>query len=112
MPDKKQAKKGRGAADYGGLDPELMREMDALLQSTSRLDLNNKSGVDLSSYNYASLAKTIRHESFWVLQLEHMGSVDKAGRPIPDEEVRSTPGACPIFTIYCYDDKERIRVTR
>ncbi|KAG6909441.1 hypothetical protein DXG01_000426 [Tephrocybe rancida] len=127
--------------DYGGMDPALMQalvskippnavtgrvdlgdimkymsehpdDMETLMASTSTLGLSDGADEDLSGYDYASLARTIRHESFWVLQLEHLGSVDSAGRPIPDEKAHLMKGARHTFMVYCYDDREQFRVTQ
>jgi hypothetical protein len=66
---------------------------------------------DLSGYDFASLAPTIKHESFWVLQLEHMGMVDASERPVDSSNVHINHGVEPSFVVYCYDDQEKYRVT-
>ncbi|KAF8061481.1 hypothetical protein FPV67DRAFT_281733 [Lyophyllum atratum] len=141
MSGKKNVKRAKKTpADYGGMDPEIMRaivdkippnavtgrvdfgdimkymsknpdEMETLIKSTENLDLDKKD-EDLSRYDFASLAPKIRHESFWVLQLEHMGTVDASGRPLSSSAAHNTPGSRPTFMIYCYDDRESFRLTQ
>lgn len=58
-------------------------EMDNLLTAAGDLDASLKD-IDVTSYDFNALAPTIKHESFWVLQLENMGMVDASGRTIHD----------------------------
>ncbi|GLB35307.1 hypothetical protein LshimejAT787_0208720 [Lyophyllum shimeji] len=135
---KRAAKKA--SVDYAGMDPELMKaivgkippnavtgraaladimkymsenpeDLETVMKSMEHLDLDKK-GEGLSGYDFASLGPKIRHESFWVLQLEHTGILDASGRSTSTSAAHSTPGARPTFMIYCYDDHETFRVTQ
>lgn len=86
-------------------------EMNDLMASTESLDRDNKI-VDLSKYDFASLAPTIKHESAWVLQLEHMGMVDASGRPIDSSGAHTATGSRLSFMVYCYDDKGTYRAAQ
>jgi len=86
-------------------------EMDSVMKSMDHLNLDQKD-MDFSEYDFASLGPKIRHESFWVLQLEHTGMVDASGRPLFSSVAHNTPGSRPTFMIYCYDDREAFRVTQ
>jgi hypothetical protein len=79
----------------------------AMESMLSMMDEADKSSprVDMANYNYSTLKKTIKSESTWVVQLDHMGTVDANGRPVPPEEALSTPGTRQIWVIYCYDDR-------
>ena len=52
------------------------------------------SQLDLATYNYAALRP--KPESFWVVQLAHMGFVDRNGR----HSDNPFPGSQPAFQIY------------
>ncbi|KAH6918910.1 hypothetical protein BKA70DRAFT_1367014 [Coprinopsis sp. MPI-PUGE-AT-0042] len=65
---------------------------------------------DLSTYNYAPLAKKIKKDDVWVLQMESNGFVDKSGKYI-QKEAANVPGAKPVFLFYCYDLKTQCRLT-
>ncbi|RDB23978.1 hypothetical protein Hypma_008832 [Hypsizygus marmoreus] len=137
--EKRGGPRGQKPMDYGGMDPRLMAslvskipknavtgrvdlpdimkymsqhpdEMDALMASVKDLDLESKN-VDFSTYDFPSLAPTIKHESFWVLQLEHLGMVDASGRPRDPAAAHTSSGVRHTFMIYCYDDQEQYRVT-
>jgi hypothetical protein len=66
---------------------------------------------DLSKYNYAPLAKKIKKDDVWVLQMESNGFVDTNGKYVPNEEAANVPGAKPVFLFYCYDMKTQCRLT-
>lgn len=83
-------------------------ELENLTAEMDRLGLGDD--ADLSSFDFASLAKTIKHESSWVIQLETMDMVDASGNAV-DPSQTHLPGLRPSFMIYCYDDKTRYRVT-
>lgn len=86
-------------------------EMDALLTAMGDLD-NSLKDIDVTGYDFNALASTIKHESFWVLQLENMGMVDASGRTINDPaSANSIEGAQPAFVIYCYDGDNTYRAT-
>ncbi|KAF5387082.1 hypothetical protein D9615_001803 [Tricholomella constricta] len=93
---------------YMAQNPE---EMDTVMKSMEDLRLDDKD-IDLSQYDFASLAPKVRHESFWVLQLEHMGMVDASGRPVDPSKAHATAGARPTFMVYCYDDRRSFRMTQ
>lgn len=84
-------------------------EMDALMGQMAATDIN-KTDVDLSTYGFASLAPTIEHESFWVVQLETMGMVDAAGRAVDPSEGHGSAGLRPTFMIYIYETSGKHRV--
>ncbi|KII85079.1 hypothetical protein PLICRDRAFT_330928 [Plicaturopsis crispa FD-325 SS-3] len=129
-----------GPSDFGGLDPELMKaimgnippnpvtgrvemqdimkymtnnpaEMEELVSQMNGLKTQEGS-VDLASYDYASLAKTIKHESFWVVQLEHMGFTDSSGAPVDPSMAGSSSNVRQLFIIYVYDEKGGFRLTQ
>ncbi|KAF9009361.1 hypothetical protein BDQ17DRAFT_1421550 [Cyathus striatus] len=126
--------------DLGGIDPELMLSIVNKIPPnpvTGQVDLSdiinymsqnpsqmedvmaqmNTMGLDdsiedLSKFNYTSLASNIVHESFWVVQLENMGMVDKSGNVVDPADIEKSPaGLRPSFIIYVYDDKGSYRVT-
>jgi hypothetical protein len=68
--------------------------------------------VDLSGYDFTSLARTIKHESFWVFQLKFMGHVDSLGRSLEVGEASSASGVRPTFMIYCIDERGSIRTVQ
>lgn len=86
-------------------------EMETLMGQVEATDIG-KTDVDFSSYEFTSLASTIEHESFWVLQLESMGMVDAAGRAVDPSEGHSSTGLRPIFMIYCYETNGMYRLTQ
>lgn len=87
-------------------------EMEALLGAAGDLDSSLKD-IDVTGYDFNALAPAIKHESFWVLQLESMGMVDASGKAITDtKNAHLIEGAQPSFIIYCYDDKNSYRATR
>lgn len=95
--------------------PDIMKymsahpdEMEKLLAQADAANVGD-TNVDLTDFDYASLGRTIVHESFWVIQIGNMGFVDAAGKPLDAEAARITPGATPTFVIYCYDDGESHR---
>ncbi|KAF4608780.1 hypothetical protein EYR40_001127 [Pleurotus pulmonarius] len=90
---------------YMSTHPE---EMEKLLTQADAAKIGD-TNVDLAGFDYASLGRTIAHESFWVIQIENMGFVDATGKPLDAEAARTTPGATPTFIIYCYDDGESHR---
>ncbi|KAF8226164.1 hypothetical protein L208DRAFT_1454009 [Tricholoma matsutake] len=105
--------------NFGGMDTKLLKSIISKIPANSetgrvglpdimRFVSQNPSELndlmtDLSSHDFASLAPTIKHEFFWVLQLEHVGMVDASERPVDSSN--------PSFVIYCYDDQERYRIT-
>jgi hypothetical protein len=72
--------------------------------------LDSRRTVDLSGYDFTSLARTIKHESFWVFQLTFMGYIDSLGRSLGVGEASSASGVRPTFMIYCIDDRHSIRI--
>lgn len=84
-------------------------EMENLMTAMSSLDDTQE--IDASSYDFAALASTIKHESFWVLQLENLGPVDASGKPADTPTSQNADVIQPSFIIYCYDDRETYRVT-
>jgi len=86
-------------------------EMEKLLTESEKNNVG-KLTVDLTKYDYQALARTIVHESFWVIQLEHMGFVDRNRREVDPARAHTSTGVKPAFMIYCYDDQNRYRVTK
>jgi hypothetical protein len=84
--------------------------MEILTSAMDDLGLNDHD-IDLSAFDFQSLGGTIKHESFWVLQLETMDLIDPAGNPVDAAQASEIPGVRPTFMIYCYDDKTGIRLT-
>jgi len=82
-------------------------ELEKLTAEMDRLGVGDD--VDLSSFDFASLASTIKQGSSWVIQLENM-DVDASGNTADPSQIH-LPGFQPYFMIYCYDDKTRYRVT-
>lgn len=85
-------------------------EMSEFMAEYSKIE-NGKPKLDLSKYNFNALATSIVHESFWVVQLEHMRYDDRAGDSVGPDEVNSTVGVKPVFMIYCYDEQGGYRIT-
>ena len=65
--------------------------VNALLDAVA--DAKESSQVDLEAFDYSSLR--VRPESFWVVQLAHMGFADRTGRAASDP----FPGSQPTFQI-------------
>jgi len=86
-------------------------EMSKYMEEYDRSGLG-ESKINLETYDYKALAPKIVHESFWVLQLESMGFVDRNGNEVDPVKAHSTPGIRPIFMIYCYDDQGGFRLTQ
>ncbi|KAI0363201.1 hypothetical protein BV20DRAFT_1031704 [Pilatotrama ljubarskyi] len=79
-------------------DPSMV---EALLDAVSNAQASRQ--VDLATFDYASVP--IKKDSFWVVQLLHMGFQDRNGRAA-DEYF---PGSEPAFQIMIYDDKNSYR---
>jgi len=93
-------------ARFMELNPQKMKEFMTRYSEKER----SKPVVNLEKYDYKALAPTIVQESFWVLQLEPAGFVDEEGNAV-HESTAHVPGVRPVFTIYCYDEASRCRVT-
>ncbi|PPR04978.1 hypothetical protein CVT24_010436 [Panaeolus cyanescens] len=99
-----------GLPDVARFMEENPSEMEKLYQQLHKLNVD-PTDSDLDSFNYSELKSTIAHESFWVLQIEPMGYVDAAGKPVEDDSAIHKPGVKPTFVLYCYDDAGKYRVT-
>jgi len=86
-------------------------QMEELVTQVDNL-ATGRQNVNLSMYDFASLAGTIKYESFWVVQLEHMGMVDRSNQAIDPSKESTTSGIRSSFMIYCYDDKGTYRTTQ
>ncbi|KAF9533411.1 hypothetical protein CPB83DRAFT_782965 [Crepidotus variabilis] len=91
----------------------LEQHPDEMTNIAEAVDKIHKSRppVDLKTYDYKALGKTIVHETFWVLQLEPFGYVDHSGKEVDTNTVQGTSGVRPTFIFYCYDDKGAYRIT-
>lgn len=85
-------------------------DMNELLTEFDKLEVG-KPKINFSTYDYQALVPTIVYESFWVIQLESMGFVDEAGRPVDPYQARGSSKIRPTFIVYCYDDKGAYRLT-
>ncbi|KAH9483734.1 Small glutamine-rich tetratricopeptide repeat-containing protein 2 [Psilocybe cubensis] len=88
---------------------EHPEEMAQLMAEYNKSEAS-KPKLDLSTYDYNALISTILPDSFWVVQLEHMGHVDKFGNPVEPNKVNTAPNTKPVFTIYCYDEQGHYRI--
>ena len=70
-------------------DPTVL---EALMNAVS--DTNERNRVDLSAFNYASLH--VEQDSFWVVQLTHMGFGDPSTGRVSDSQFS---GSLPVFQI-------------
>lgn len=87
-------------------------EMEEIMNKLDQFGLGNRPSAELETYDYRALGPTIVHESFWVLQLESMGFVDKDGKALDPVRAGSTSGARQTFVIYCYDEGGSFRITK
>lgn len=85
--------------------PEDMERMTTMIQKAEEAT----PAVNLESFDYAGLKKTIIHETFWVVQLDHIGTVDAQGKSIDPGKEATTPGARQMWEIYIYDEKSTFR---
>ena len=75
-----------------------------MLQDASKT-LENSSKVDLSKYDYASLAGTINPKTCWLLRLNYQGIVDPVTKKyVNPENAHNIPGLKPSFSIECIDE--------
>jgi hypothetical protein len=91
-------------------------DMEKIMAETSRQNAETSAqAANLSNYNWKALGgKKIRDKSFWVLQMETMDyMVTPSGKmvDVKSKEALSTPGALPVFQLYCYDDQGIFRFT-
>lgn len=84
-------------ADVAKLMPKDPSKLGPLLEQIGRLE---KPAPNLDTFNYSSLVPGKEWESFWVLQLGHLGNDG------PDHH----PGTKPVFMLYCYDDQGAHRI--
>lgn len=61
-----------------------------------------KPAPNLDTFEYAALTPGKQWESFWVIQLGHLGNNG------PDHQ----PGTKPVFMVYCYDNMGSNRITQ
>ena len=84
-------------------------EVEDLVEKVTKLSVN-RSNVDLKTYNYNDLAKSIVHESMFTLQLEHFGYVDRSGNAVEPSQAQNSTSIRPTFVLYCYDESGSYRV--
>lgn len=135
----KRNEKKEDPLDFGGLDPNMMlslmrkippnavtgrvelmdivkymeenpSEMEQLMNEVDKHEIGSPK-VDLEIYNYSALARTIKTDAEWVIQLESMGFVDGSGNPVDPDGAHSSTGVQPTFILYCYDDTGAYRIT-
>lgn len=85
-------------------------DMQNILQTIDSMQ-SSRPQVDLKTYDYQALGKTIVDKSFWVLQLEALGHVDSTGKAVDPSRLHTTTGTRPTFMLYCYDEKARYRIS-
>ncbi|KAF8892650.1 hypothetical protein BD779DRAFT_1670316 [Infundibulicybe gibba] len=83
-------------------------DMEKLLAHMDSVGFDND--LDLTNYDFAALASTIKRGTSWVIQLESTGMVDSSGRIAETSMAHNIPGLRPTFTVYCYDQGGRYRV--
>jgi hypothetical protein len=81
-------------------------EMEMLVSSMDDAPISMS---DLARFDYASLGKTVKPHTQWVVQLENMGVVGPDGQLMPEGMQHTVPGARSTFTIICYDTKQIYR---
>ena len=85
-------------------------EMDQLMNEVDQRGIGIPK-IDLETYDYNALSRTIKPETEWVIQLESMGFVDSAGNSVDPDHAHSSTGIQPTFILYCYDDTGAYRLT-
>lgn len=85
-------------------------EMTTFMKEVEKNDIG-KPKIDLTKVDFNKLASTIVHQSFWVVQLEAMGYVDRAGNEVHPDRAHSSTGIKPTFMLYCYDEQGAYRIT-
>src|SRR6266498_3956173 len=71
-------------------------EVEDLVEKVTKLSVN-RSNVDVKTYNYNDLAKSIVHESMFTLQLEHFGYVDRSGNAVEPSQAQNSTSIRPTF---------------
>ena len=86
-------------ADIMKLIPKDPSELGPL---TDQLMGLQKPAPNLDTFDYAALTPGKEWDSFWVIQLGHLGNNG------PDHQ----PGTKPVFMVYCDDNKGAHRITQ
>ncbi|EAU88152.1 hypothetical protein CC1G_03824 [Coprinopsis cinerea okayama7 len=86
-------------------------EMNQLIGQVDSEGSSSQTLEDLSGFDFKSLAKEIKKNDVWILQMDPFGYADENDQPVEAENVHTVPGARPVFLFYCYDTREVYRCT-